>query len=361
MGCGGGTGSTVGGVQEQVRSRAGARVAAVTVWGSVAKDEICAHPVAGSAARAAEAAAMLRFTDAVQVSSRGVRIEATVDCVAVARRLRTTLRDVFDCATDGWAAPAGPRGGFVVHVVATDDVLARRAGLLSPRRQLVTGLPAGLLAGDLAVVEAVWRGAFLARGALSSPTRPPVLSVACPALEAAVALVGGARRLGATVALAESRGRIRVVARHEDDMGLLMTRIGARRTFAGWVQDRDEHRRHRAVTARTTPATYGSLQNSNQARALRAAGVTTDRVRRALLLLGEDVPEHLAAAARLRIDHPEVSLDALGALADPVLTKDAIAGRLRRLLSTADRHAQPPANPPPTPPRHPHPGRGATG
>jgi DNA-binding protein WhiA len=227
-----------------------------------------------------------------------------------------------------------------VHVVATDDVLARRVGLLSPRRQLVTGLPAALLAGDLAVVEAVWRGAFLARGALSSPTRPPVLSVACPALEAAVALVGGARRLGATVALAESRGRIRVVARHEDDIGVLLTRIGARRTFAGWVQDRDEHRRHRADTARTTPATYGSLQNSNQARALRAAGVTTDRVHRALLLLGENAPEHLAAAARLRIDHPQVSLDALGALADPVLTKDAIAGRLRRLLSTADRCAR---------------------
>jgi hypothetical protein len=85
-------------------------VAAVTVWGSVAKDEVCAHPVAGSTARGAEAAAMLRFTDALQVSSRGVRIEATVDCVAVARRLRMTLRDVFDCATDGWAAPAGPPG-----------------------------------------------------------------------------------------------------------------------------------------------------------------------------------------------------------------------------------------------------------
>ena len=44
-------------------------------------------------------------------------------------------------------------------------------------------------------------------------------------------------------------------------------------------------------------------------------------------------------AGRLRIAHRQASLEELGQLADPPLTKDAIAGRIRRLLAMADRRA----------------------
>ncbi|MEU1022254.1 DNA-binding protein WhiA, partial [Streptomyces sp. NPDC005904] len=57
-------------------------------------------------------------------------------------------------------------------------------------------------------------------------------------------------------------------------------------------------------------------------------------------ILGEEVPEHLAAAGRLRMEHKQASLEELGALADPPLTKDAVAGRIRRLLAMADKRAQ---------------------
>jgi len=51
------------------------------------------------------------------------------------------------------------------------------------------------------------------------------------------------------------------------------------------------------------------------------------------------VPEHLAAAGRLRMDHKQASLEELGSLAEPPLTKDAVAGRIRRLLAMADKRA----------------------
>ena len=54
---------------------------------------------------------------------------------------------------------------------------------------------------------------------------------------------------------------------------------------------------------------------------------------------GEEV-EHLRAAGRLRIDNKEASLEELGALSNPVLTKDAVAGRIRRLLAMADKQAR---------------------
>ena len=45
-------------------------------------------------------------------------------------------------------------------------------------------------------------------------------------------------------------------------------------------------------------------------------------------------------AGVLRLTHRQASLEELGQLHTPPLTKDAIAGRIRRLLATADRVAE---------------------
>jgi DNA-binding transcriptional regulator WhiA len=58
-----------------------------------------------------------------------------------------------------------------------------------------------------------------------------------------------------------------------------------------------------------------------------------------LEILGDDVPDHLKAAGVLRIENKQASLEELGQLHNPQLTKDAVAGRIRRLLATADKRA----------------------
>jgi DNA-binding protein WhiA len=63
------------------------------------------------------------------------------------------------------------------------------------------------------------------------------------------------------------------------------------------------------------------------------------RVKRALEILGDEAPEHLVAAGNLRVEHSQASLEELGALAEPPMTKDAVAGRIRRLLAMADKRA----------------------
>nr|WP_277102123.1 DNA-binding protein WhiA [Corynebacterium vitaeruminis] len=75
--------------------------------------------------------------------------------------------------------------------------------------------------------------------------------------------------------------------------------------------------------------------NAELARAVAAAA----RVERAMAILGDDVPDHLAEAGQLRVQHRQASLEELGRLADPQMTKDAVAGRIRRLLSMADKRA----------------------
>lgn len=90
---------------------------------------------------------------------------------------------------------------------------------------------------------------------------------------------------------------------------------------------------------RATANRLANFDDANLRRSARAAVAAGARLERALEILGDDVPEHLKTAGQLRIDHRQASLEELGALAQPPMTKDAIAGRIRRLLAMADKRA----------------------
>jgi cell division protein WhiA len=91
---------------------------------------------------------------------------------------------------------------------------------------------------------------------------------------------------------------------------------------------------------RATANRLANFDDANLRRSARAAVAAAARVTRALEILGEDAPWHLTSAGRLRLEHKQASLEELGTLADPPLTKDAIAGRIRRLLALADKRAR---------------------
>ena len=100
----------------------------------------------------------------------------------------------------------------------------------------------------------------------------------------------------------------------------------------------EERRVRREV--RATANRLANFDDANLRRSARAAVAASARVTRALEILGEDAPWHLTSAGHLRLEHKQASLEELGALADPPLTKDAIAGRIRRLLALADKRAR---------------------
>lgn len=190
-----------------------------------------------------------------------------------------------------------------------------------------------VIGGTILDAEAAWRGAFLAHGSLTEPGRSSALEVTCPCPEAALALVGCARRLGIPAKSKETRGGDRVVIRDGEAIGALLTRMGAQTTRLEW----EEQRMRREV--RATANRLANFDDANLRRSARAAVVAAARVERALDILGEDVPEHLVTAGELRVAHRQASLEELGQLANPPMTKDAVAGRIRRLLSMADRRA----------------------
>jgi len=112
------------------------------------------------------------------------------------------------------------------------------------------------------------------------------------------------------------------------------TRMGAHESVLAW-EDRRLRREVRASANR-----LANFDDANLRRSARAAVTASARVERALEILGDSVPDHLRAAGRLRLEHRNASLEELGKVHEPPLTKDAIAGRIRRLLALADKTAR---------------------
>ena len=301
------------------------------------KDELSRLMVNSVSARKAEVSALLRFAGGLHIVAGRVIVEAEVDLGIIARRLR---KDIFDLyGYNAIVHVLSARGirkdtRYVVRVAKDGEALARQTGLLDLRGRPVRGLPVHVVGGSVADVEAAWRGAFLAHGSLTEPGRSSALEVSCPGPEAALALVGAARRLGISAKAREVRGADRVVVRDGEAIGALLTRMGAQDTRLTW----EERRMRREV--RATANRLANFDDANLRRSARAGVAAAARVERALEILGGTVPDHLAAAGKLRVEHRQASLEELGRLADPPMTKDAVAGQIRRLLSIADRKAK---------------------
>lgn len=301
------------------------------------KAELANTAVTKTCCRKSEVSSMLRFADSLHLVNGGIVVEAELDTGAAARRLRKDIHEVFGHESEVVMLKGnGLRRGthYIVRVVKDGESLARQTGLIDQRNRPVRGLPPQVVSGSGCDAVAAWRGAFLAHGSLTEPGRSSSLEVTCPGPEAALALVGSARRLGISAKAREVRGVDRVVIRDGDAIGQLLTRLGAHESLLAW----EERRMRREV--RATANRLANFDDANLRRSARAAVAAGARVERALEILGADIPDHLQLAGRLRLEHKQASLEELGQLHDPVLTKDAIAGRIRRLLAMADKKAE---------------------
>lgn len=300
------------------------------------KDELVRMRIDQPSQAAAEASVMLRFAGGLHVVGGRILIEAEVDSPLVARRLRTFLHFLYGAEStvvivSGGALRKGNR--YVVRVVKDADDLARLTGLIDAAGRPVRGLPTQIVGAGLDEAVAAWRGAFLARGSLMEPGRSSSLEITCPGPEAALALVGCARRLGAAAKAKEVRSSDRVTVRDSDAIAALIQRMGATNTYEVWKSRREKRE------ARGSANRLANFDDANLRRSARAAVAAGARVQRAFDILGEDAPEHLREAGELRLRFKQASLEELGQRSDPQLTKDAVAGRIRRLLAMADKVA----------------------
>ena len=273
---------------------------------------------------------MIRFGGGLRPVQNAYVIQAVFTSLDAAEWLQNTLKNVFGHEAEvnhlTRQTPNGPVETYVVLVTRNVVALALQTGLVDRRKQQVRGLPAEVVNGSIAQIKAAWRGAFMARGFLSDPGKASFLEIACPTEEAAMALCGVARRLGIQAKHRTLRSSERVTLKDPDAIERMLKLMGATRSAREWTGKRSDGE------ARGKANRLANFDDANMRRSAKAAAEASEKVQHAFEVLGDNIPDNLRQAGQLRIDHVDKSLEELGKIAEPQITKDAIAGRIRRLL-----------------------------
>ena len=299
------------------------------------KSELAALEDEKADALKAQVTAMIRFAGGFTRSAqKQIVMLASFDSLVAAQWLQRNIKDLYNLEanliTSSRSTPKGPHQYHVVKVERGAVNLAVATGLID-RNKPVRGLPAKIVQGKIAQVRAAWRGAFMATGRLSDLGKNPYMEIVCPCNEAAMALAGLSRRLGITSKPRQLSKSYRVTLTDPDSIERMLNSMGAVQSAREWTGKRPDGE------TRSKANRLANFDDANMRRSAKAAAEASEKVQHAFEVLGDSIPDNLRQAGQLRIDHVDKSLEELGKLAEPQITKDAIAGRIRRLLQLAEK------------------------
>ena len=277
------------------------------------------------------------FRKVQRESSTQIIVQPQFDSMEAAHWLQETIESLYKIPAAlksvDVKTPQGSMRRYAVDVGARAGfALAVRTGMIDPRlNRIVRGLPTDLSNGNIAQIKGVWRGAFMSAGVLSDPDKPSALEIICPNEETADSM---GQRLGIRAAKHTVRSSVRVHLSDPDAIERLLTMMGASSTVRDWTGKRPDTESHHRANR------LANFDDANMRRSAKAAAEAVVKVQHAFDVLGDDIPQNLRAAGQLRIDHPDFSLEELGRAARPQISKDAVAGRIRRLLQRAEKAEQ---------------------
>lgn len=261
------------------------------------------------------------------VDGMATSIELTTRSGAVARRTFALLRDIGAPPPRIWVrAPGGvvARSTYGVHV--EDEVVLRELGVLVDDGRPVAGLPAG----SMDAPEITIRAALLACGSVSTPGRPVHLEFATPSARASAEMAGLVTAVAGPATVTDE-DRHRVVVKSGTVVADLLALAGCRAAVEIW---REQQMRHglRAAANRLANA-----DTANVERSVRAARLQIEAIELVTDVLGWHALElDVKRLALTRLANPAASLEELGELCDPPLTKSAVHRRLSQLRQMAN-------------------------
>ena len=234
------------------------------------------------------------------------------------------------------------QGGAAVQIQlpGTVPIIANQLGVITATGARIPGLPPKVVNSPACCCAAILRAAFLVNGQLAEPGRGSPLTYTCPTHELAMAINGAIRRITNKGRIKETaNGEFMVHHRERPSVFTILDTIGAPLAAMNW-QNTWEHQREILLDKQRNPNNRDPLTSSNTNRAAIAAQLSAKKAELSLQILGDAVPSHLESTALLRMQHPTLTLTDLAAKSSPPTSKDAVAGKLRRLFAMADRHAE---------------------
>lgn len=179
--------------------------------------------------------------------------------------------------------------------------------------------------------RAYLRGAFLVCGAVTNPENDYHLEFSVPHYNLSRDLVALLRELDFPAKIATRGGNYVVYIKESERIEDCLTLLGATRASLEVMGVK------MVKSIRNDTNRRINFESANIDKTVQAAGAQMDALQKIEQVCGlAALPEDLQAVAKLRLEHPEMSLRDLGASMDPPLSRSGVNHRLQRIIKFAE-------------------------
>jgi hypothetical protein len=267
--------------------------------------------------------------------SRHLHLKLVTENAAVARKAFSLVKGLFHTISEVSVERLQRlrrANRYVVRVVFPGEsaqVVLHRLGLLDRRGAVTPTSPAGLL-GRACCRRSYLRGLFMGSGFVSDPERPYHLELILSRRELAEQAVEVLGSFGIRARVAARKESFLVYLKDGEQIGQFISVIGAHQALLNYENIRITKGMRNRVNRLV------NMETANLAKVADAAVNQTEAIEKIIRTIGLGaLSPGLQEAARLRLDHPEATLQELGDLARPHISKSGVNHRLRRLVRLA--------------------------
>lgn len=281
----------------------------------------------------AELAALIRLNGSVSIQGEGqMGLSVFTQSAATARLIFRLLRTVLGRQVSIYTRRRTRLHKKHVYMLRyRGDVPAALAslGLVGAEGLLAHGVEPEIVAGS-SCRRSYLRGAFLAAGAVNDPQKSYHLEITTEFREQAQVLLELMAREDVTAKVMERKGSFVVYIKDSEQIARFLNLAGAHAALL-YFEDTRIHKEVRNQVNRLVNAETANLNKTIEASIKQMEAIRLLAARQELSKLSPA----LRQMAELRLNNPDASLQELGLLAQPPLSKSTVNHRLRRLISLA--------------------------
>ena len=255
----------------------------------------------------------------------GREVRIITESTRFAERLPKLFDSAFGCQFDEARISESGKHSFIISDVKTLDTIFEAFGFSSDE-MVSHHINLGVLENNCCR-ESFFRGAFLAGGSITDPSKSYHLELVTPHYNVSNEMYVLLGEVELTPKSLPRSGNYITYFKQSTAIEDFLTMLGASRSAMALMEAKIEKDMRNRVNRRV------NCDTANVTKTVDAAAVQIDAIAKLDL---NDLPDRLRETARLRLENPELSLTELAELFDPPMTKSGLNHRLRNLRELAD-------------------------
>ena len=255
----------------------------------------------------------------------GREVRIITENARFAERLPKLFEAAFGCRFDEARSSGSGKNSFIISDVKTLETIFEAFGFSSDDT-VSHHINLGVLENDCCR-ESFFRGAFLAGGSITAPSKSYHLELVTPYYYVSNEIYVLLSEAELTPKSLPRSGNYITYFKQSSAIEDFLTMLGAPQSAMALMEAKIEKDMRNRVNRRV------NCDTANVSKTVDAAAVQLEAISRLEL---RDLPEKLRETAQLRLDNPELSLTELAELFDPPVTKSGLNHRLRNLRELAD-------------------------